>query len=139
MAGLERLVSTDQLKTTLLAEMVRGEREGQAYTRYNSVFDALMILVVPPDTATVVHYLNDHMALLYRPDDYEIVGEQIEAFEHSYLPANTRLEQSWQEVRPLYLQQWFDLTSIAPRIAQAIARLTGDPIEVVEYALRRSA
>ncbi len=95
MAEIKPLISTSELKTTLLASLIRqGQRP--LFVHYDSEFDALMLLVVPPETETVVHYVDDHIALLYQPDTLEIVGMQVEDFEHSFLPAHENVQRVWR-------------------------------------------
>jgi hypothetical protein len=85
MAGIRRLISTKDLKTTRLAQ-ARGKYPPQFFVYYDSDFDMLMISVVPLDTETVVHYLDDHIALLYDPRDLQVVGVQVEDLERNFLP-----------------------------------------------------
>ncbi len=95
MAGIQRLVATSDLKTTLLARLARTQTH-QTYVNYDDDFDALMILVVPPDSETVVHYLDEHVGLLYRPEDREIVGLQIESFERRFVRAHASVQRVWK-------------------------------------------
>jgi len=79
----ERLVDTASLKTTKLAKYVE---QGQfTFMRYDAYSDNLMLTFVPNTIETVVHYIDDHVALLYRPDTKEVVGFQVEAFLHSFV------------------------------------------------------
>lgn len=92
MTDMHRLVPTDSLKITRLAEAGKG----RAYLHYDPVFDALMILFVSPDTETVVHYVDDHVALLYEPETREVVGLQVEAFERSFVPRHDAVRRVWR-------------------------------------------
>jgi hypothetical protein len=94
MADIQRLVNIDQLKTTHLLQAKAGQLSH--YFHYDDVFDAVTILTVPPETETVVHYVDDQVALLYMPDTLEIVGLQIEDFEHSFLPRHDRVRRVWR-------------------------------------------
>jgi hypothetical protein len=93
MAEIKRLVETDQLKTgRLTAAAQRGE---PLYFHYNRRSDNLMLLIVPRTIETVVHYIDDHIALLYEPDTLEVVGFQVEALQHSFLPNNPDFRNAW--------------------------------------------
>ncbi len=96
MAGIEHLVATDQLKTGLLMSIEKGQQARQQYYTYEPVFDAFIMLVVPPETDTVAHYVDDQVALLYRADDYEIVGIQVEAFQKRFVPKHANVERVWR-------------------------------------------
>jgi len=91
MAGIDRLIPTKELKVTRLA----GERH-PPMLYYDRDFDALMILAISPDTETVVHYIDDHVALLYEPETLEIVGLQIEDFKSGFLPKHENVRRVWR-------------------------------------------
>src|ERR1700730_1814722 len=55
-----------------------------------------MFQVVSLETETVVHYVDDHVALLYRADDLEIVGLQVEDFQHSFVPSHANVQRVWR-------------------------------------------
>jgi hypothetical protein len=93
MAQIKRLIETDQLKTDCLKEAAqRGE---PLYFHYNRRSDNLMLLIVPRTTETVVHYIDDHIALLYEPNTLEVVGFQVEALQHNLLPNNPTFRNVW--------------------------------------------
>jgi hypothetical protein len=95
MAGIERLIPTKKLKTTRLAKLAKGKPCIQPFMRYDSEADILILMVVPPDTRTVVHYIDDHVALLYEHGTLEIVGMQVEGFERSFLPKHASVQRVW--------------------------------------------
>src|SRR5258707_1936385 len=82
--ALERLVKTSDLKTGFLAAAAKSKHRS-IHIDYDKRFDALMLLLVPPETETIVHYVDDHVALLYRSENLEIVGIQVEEFERGFL------------------------------------------------------
>lgn len=94
MDAIKRLVETSSLKTSFLAQM--GERKPQLFMNYNDESDILMLMVAPPDTETVVHYIDHNVAVLYTPDDLEIVGLQVEDFESEFLPLYDSLKKTWR-------------------------------------------
>ncbi len=129
MAEIERLISTDKLKTTLLANFAR--KQSRLFVNYDSEFDALFLLFVPPETETVVHYLDEHVALLYQPGTLEIVGMQVEDFEHSFLPKHDTVRRAWRlSEAGIKLEDVGDLIlaveRMKPQIAREIVRAAGD-------------
>ncbi len=94
MADIERLIATNRLQTEYLKNFPKYQRP--LYLRYDKRFDALLILLVPPETETVVHYIDEHVGLLYTPGDFEIVGLQVEAFERSFLPNHATADKAWR-------------------------------------------
>jgi hypothetical protein len=103
---VKRLIETGELKTNRLRAAT------STYTDYDEDFDALIMLVVPPDTETVVHYLDDepHVALLYEPASLEIVGVQIEDFELSFIPWLEASKREWKLSETLGIELKHDIT-----------------------------
>jgi hypothetical protein len=95
MAGIEHLIATSQLKTNILGQLAKEQRH-RLFINYDREFDALMLLFVSPEIETVVHYVDDHVGLLYEADTLEIVGMQVEAFEHSFLSAHENVRRIWR-------------------------------------------
>lgn len=83
--AIERLVETTQLNTSRWRQII-AERVFEPQLRYSEKTDALTLLLVPRDTPTIVHYIDDHVALLYTPEDREVVGLRVESFRRSFLP-----------------------------------------------------
>ncbi|HLY25588.1 MAG TPA: hypothetical protein VKQ72_04570 [Aggregatilineales bacterium] len=120
--ALERLVKTSDLKTGFLADAAKNKRKSLDID-YDARFDALMLLLVPPETDTIVHYVDDHVALLYRPDDLEIVGIQVEDFERSFLPQHEAVSKVWRlSDSKTDLNDLGDLIVIFDRIKPQVAR-----------------
>ncbi len=127
MADLEQLISTNKLKTKRLRTFGSGKH--LLHIKYDPVFDALMILFVPPETEVVVHYVDDYVGLLYTPDDLEIVGLQVEAFEHSFLAAHDTVNRAWRLSDAC--EELKDVGDIilafekrTPKVAQEVTRVT---------------
>lgn len=95
MAGLEHLTFTSELKTSLLKSLAQ-KNQIQLLLKYDREFDALMLLWVSPDIESIVHYIDDQVALLYQSETKEIVGMQIEDFEHSFLPRHDTVQRVWR-------------------------------------------
>jgi hypothetical protein len=94
MDEIKQLISTDMLKTSLLAEI--PEKRSSLYFRYNKVSDTLMLLVTSPETETIVHYMDENVAILYIPNSNEVVGFQIEDFTVGFLPKYQALQRKWR-------------------------------------------
>jgi hypothetical protein len=63
---------------------------------FNKYVDIFTLLIVPPDTPKIVHYLDEHVALLYEPDTMQVIGLRIESFECSFLPKYASLKKAWK-------------------------------------------
>lgn len=130
MADIERLVATEQLKTNRLAEVVSQGMLHEPYAiRYDAEFDALFILLAPPQEETIVHYVDDHVALLYEANSMEIVGIQIEAFEHSFLPKHVTIQRAWRlSDAGVKLEDFGDLSlaveRMRPRVVHEVVKAT---------------
>jgi hypothetical protein len=145
MADLEHLISTNKLKTNRLKTFGSGKH--WLYVKYDAVFDALVMLFVPPETEVVVHYVDDYVGLLYTPDDLEIVGLQVEAFEHSFLAAHDSVNRAWR-LRDS-CEELKDVGDIilafekrTPQVAQEVTRVTakrlGKPGKILAEAVQHA-
>ncbi len=95
--AIKKLIHEDELKTNHLKEIAEGKRFRQLFINYDPGFDSLLILTVPPDTETVIHYIDDqNVALVYDSNSLEIVGFQIEDFEYSFLPKHAGVAKVWR-------------------------------------------
>ena len=133
MAGLERLVDTKELKTTLWTQV--NERPGlQTFIYYNERVDALTLLIVPRETRKRVHYIDDHVALLYDPQTMEVIGIRVESFQRSFLPKYAELEKAWSlKDKGIQLNDFGDLViavnRVRPRVVEVLSTITGDLAE----------
>lgn len=135
MDEIKPLISNTDLKTTLL-ERLAADKSTQVFVKYDDVFDALMLLVVSPEHETVVHYVDDHVALLYLPDSLEIVGLQVEDFEHSFVPQHEAVSRVWRlsasgiqlnNVGELILAVEKMKPAVAREVAKAAEDIVGEP------------
>ena len=62
---------------------------------YDPDFDAVTLTFATPHQETIVHYVDENVALLYLPKTHEIIGLQIEAFVRSFLPQHAALRDAW--------------------------------------------
>ena len=84
------LVQTNALKTNLL------KRGGRVYAFYSKSDDIFIMQIIPPQSETIVHFLDDeNVSLIYEAASKEIVGIQIEAFQSNFLPKHSTLEAVW--------------------------------------------
>ncbi len=132
MARIKRLVETTELQTAFFEEL--GE-SGQVpiLFRYDDKFDALMFLFVSPDTETVAHYVDEHVALLYEPDSKQVVGMQIEDFEHSFVPRHESVRREWRLSESVAgLDSLADIIFVVerqkPQVVREVVRATEDLI-----------
>ena len=129
MADIERLIETGDLRTSLWAETVEDDGS-QTSIYYNNRVDVLTLLIVPRNTRKRVHYIDEHVALLYTPDNKEVIGLRVEAFRRSFLPKYSELQKVWSlRDTGVELQDFGDLTIAIrqkePLVAQEISRITG--------------
>lgn len=94
MARLEHLTFTNELKTDLLNELAKSGGV-KLQVVYDKAFDSITIRFVP-DKVGVVHYIDNDVALLYEPDNKQIVGMQIDDFATDFLPRHAALQKVWK-------------------------------------------
>lgn len=92
---LRELVKTSELRSDYLKSQSQSGYI-PLYLRYDDRADTLMILFVPPETETVVHYVDQFVALLFKPATLDIVGLQVEDFEHQFLSKYAGVEKAWK-------------------------------------------
>lgn len=128
MAEIKRLVETSQLNTKQwMNNIVEGKQKSVFY--YNPEVDAFTLLFDDPAKPRVVHYIDEHVALLYEPDTLEIVGVRVEAFERAFLPQYARLEKTWNlKDKQVKLTDLWDLTITVqmnqPIVTKEISKIT---------------
>ncbi len=92
MDKIKQLIDTNQLKTSYLSTL---EQQSKLFFHYDNLSDTLMILFISPENETIVHYLDRYVAILYTPEDHEIVGLQIEDFQSDFIPMYSELQRAW--------------------------------------------
>ena len=121
MDTIERLINTDDLITSRLIRNL--DREQGKFMYYDPVSDILLLTITPPTTESVVHYIDDHVALLYEPESLEVVGFQVEAFEHSFMPEHETLKAVWRlSDANVALENIGDLIMVFERKKQIVAQ-----------------
>ena len=96
MAEFESLIEPGDLKMSRLSAAGPRSLERPHAVRYHDPFDALIIFLIPPINATFVYYLDNYVGLLCDDETFEIVGFQIEAFQHRFLSENDGLSRVWK-------------------------------------------
>ena len=94
MADKRQLVETKELKTKRFQAFLAEQRPVNFF--FDPDVDALMILFDDPKKITVAHFIDDHVALLYDPETYEVVGVQVEAFQKSFLHEYDSVARAWK-------------------------------------------
>lgn len=125
MAGIERLVSTDDLKTNRLAELAANPKKNQpSFFYFDEDLDELIILTVSPEIETVVHYLEgeNNVALICEANSLEIVGFQVEEFEKSFLPKYANIQNVWKLSDCVDMNNVWDMQLAVKRKQPEIAR-----------------
>jgi hypothetical protein len=139
MANLERLIQTSELKTTRLTNAAEsGKRQRIFDFRYDDECDTLLILVLQPLEGTIVHYVDDHIGLLYEEESLEVVGLRIEAFEKAFLPLHSGVQRVWNSA--ITLPDVGQLVVSFERIRPAVVReLVKETQEALGYPGERLA
>ena len=136
MAGIPRLIDTSELKTALWHNAVKDD-SSHVSIYYNDRVDAITLLIVSPKVQNIVHYIDDHVALLYNPENNEIIGVRVESFQKSFLPKYAQLEKVWKlSESGVRVENFGDLIIAVkkyeeqrPLIANEISRITGRLVE----------
>ena len=90
------LIQTTSLKPGYWNRLIK-ERQARPDFKINREVDAVSFYIEPQGKEQIItHYVDDHVALLYRYSDKEIVGIRIESFEKSFLPKYAELAQAWK-------------------------------------------
>ena len=93
MSAINQLVKMEELD---FSRVRRAADDGTRFKGdYDAVDDTLFVYFGERPAEVVVHYLDDFIGLLYDPASFEVVGIQVEAFEHSYVP-NHDLSSKWE-------------------------------------------
>ena len=92
MATLKQIVDTKDLNMNFIQSFIEGNVN--YFTRYDDELDTFYILFTAPNTETIVHYIDDHLALLYLPGKKEVVGVQVEDFKQ-FAKKNNAVETAW--------------------------------------------
>ncbi len=92
------------------------------FFNFDDETDVLMLLLVPPETETIVHYIDENVALLYKPEDKEIVGIQIEGFVSNFVNKHNSIAQAWKlSCAGIELENAWDLHLIASKTQKKVA------------------
>jgi len=110
MAGISTLADTKELGTSRWKEVIE-QNSSTTYLSYNERVDVLTLLIVPPNTPKIVHYLDEHVAFLYGPETKQVIGLRIGSFERRFLPKYSDLKEVWKlgEVE-IHLNDFGDLS-----------------------------
>jgi hypothetical protein len=113
MDQIENLISANDLHTSKWASAIQ-RREYTLDHLYEEQVDKFRLLLVSPETLTYTYYLDDHIGLLFIPDNGEIVGLRVNSLRRSFIE------------KYIYLKQ-FDIGSSS--FAKEISKITSDVAE----------
>jgi hypothetical protein len=94
MADRRQLVETKELKTKQIQSFLVEQKPVSFF--FDPEVDALMILFNDPCKETIVHFIDDQVALLYEPETLEVVGVQVEAFQKAFLVEHDSVARAWK-------------------------------------------
>lgn len=131
---LEHLTFTNELKVNLLQATLKENVIPVSSFDYDAEFDALTLRFIPNTPDVIVHYIDDHVGLLYQPTTKEIVGIQIEDFGHSFLPNHDAIRKVWNlSSTDSQIENVGDLQIIferkKPQVAREVFKLTENLLE----------
>ena len=89
--NIKTIVAPEKFKTSYLAQ---GPKRLSFF--YDDEADELMLMLANPEDEAVVHYLDNHVGILFDPESFEIVGLQIEGFKKGFVPKYVSLEKAWK-------------------------------------------
>jgi hypothetical protein len=144
---LKPLVKTSELKTNYIEKLAK-QGSHPLYLNYNKVLDTLVLLFISPENKTLVHYVDECVALVITPDTLDIVGVQIEDFKQVFLPKYNSVQKAWKlsENLPTATEDFWDLAiyvekrkqKVAHEIFEATEAILGEPArqlkDVLEFA-----
>ena len=142
MDTIPKLIETAELKTSFLANSVNFKPS--LFFNFDKESDILMLLLIPPENETLVHYIDRHVAVLYTPNDFEIVGLQVEDFVSEFMPMYNSLQKSWSiKNTEIKTENVWDFSlavkekniKVAIEIAKAIQPIVGRPATEFEKVL----
>ncbi len=140
MDKIKQLIKTNQLKTNYLSNF----HQSKIFFHYDDLADILMLLFISPERETVVHYLDKYIAILYTPEDNQIVGLQVEYFQSDFVPMYEDLQRDWclsnfvdksENFGDLTLRVESKKMSIALKVIKAKQSVIGKPAEEFKKAL----
>lgn len=131
MSAINQLVKMEELD---FSRVQRVADDGTTFKGdYDAVDDTLFVFFGERPAEVVVHYLDDYIGLLYDPTSFEVVGIQIEAFEHSYVPIHG-LSSKWNlnDNDRRSLKSTGDLVQASERkvrdVTKEVKRITMEPL-----------
>ncbi len=102
---------------------------------YDPDFDAVTVSFAAPYQETIVHYVDEHVALLYLPKTHEIVGLQIEAFRKSFLPQHAALQDAWSLREHISKKEVEDFGDLKVKVDQVTPVITKEIFKASESYL----
>lgn len=130
------LVTIKDLKSTFFLYAINkiGENGVLFFLKYDDEVDLFQLRFVPPNVRTRVFYIDENLALSYRPDNSEIVGVQIESFAKAFLPKHRQLKSMWE--KRLKGRDLGDVISISekyePQVAEKVAYIVNQQANFAE-------
>jgi len=121
MSAINKLVKMEEL------DFSRVRQAADVGTRfkgdYDAIDDTLFVYFGERPSEVVVHYLDDFIGLLYEPASFEVVGIQVEAFEHSYVKIHG-LSSTWElnDSDRRSLKNTGDLVQVSERKVQDVTK-----------------
>lgn len=137
MADLEPLVNATDLKTDRFFALT--SKDGVVQAHYDETVDALMLMFVPIEIETFVHYVDDAIGLLCTIDTLQVVGFRIESFKKSFLPQHADAKRIWSiKATDLVIQDLGDFLFLAEQNKLTIARIAREIVKITRATLGKN-
>lgn len=143
MPKLKNAPKTSELNTAYWRNIISAKKT-QLRMKVNREVDSVSFYISPQDKEMIItHFVDEHVALLYRLKDKEIVGIRIESFEKSFLPKYGELQKVWklsetshqlEDIGDLYIafdKKTSPVANEITKVATKIARKQGVKLEPV--------
>lgn len=93
--AIQQLLETNKLSTEFLSTH-RANWEISSFLDFDQIMDDLFLLFIDTKEEHIVHYIDDNVAVLYKPYTYDIIGIQIDSFQSEFSKTYNSKENEWK-------------------------------------------
>lgn len=93
MVGKTELVDIKSLKTNIWSESI--EKNADLDVSYDKQNDTFTMIFTPCQGRILIRYVDYYVGLLFRYEDKEIIGIQIDTFTKGFFPSYAKENKSW--------------------------------------------
>lgn len=92
--AIQQLLATNKLSAELLS--THKNWGISSFLDFDRMSDDLFLLFIKSSEEHVVHYIDENVAVLYKPDTYDVVGIQIDNFEAEFSKVYFSKDKEWK-------------------------------------------